>query len=94
LVAHAKQIFVDEVLRFVAGIDDVEQHFERCYRFAQKLASQDVGALPDLDDYLKCSSQLEYIAQLRRSLENEARTSPLTGRLAHHAPTLLPWALT
>jgi len=48
-------------------------HFENCYQLAQKLSGQNLSGMINLDDYLNCSSQLEYIHKLRNSLTN-ART--------------------
>ena len=47
---------------------EIEQRFERTYRFAMKLARLDPTSAVRLDKYLECATQEEYIERLRSSL--------------------------
>ncbi len=42
--------------------------FEKRYRLAEKLSNQDLSGVYSLDEYQKCSSQLEYVGRLRSAL--------------------------
>ena len=53
-------------------LDEIEDRFERCYRYARKLASLDPGEVIRLDEYLDCETQEGYIDRLRRALVNSS----------------------
>jgi hypothetical protein len=48
--------------------------FENRYGLAQKLSRQDLSGAIELDEYLNCRSQLEYVMKLRSALQNKATT--------------------
>ena len=72
-VRALEQIFLQSIGKIVdfeaPDLDDLELRFERLYRFAHKMRSHGSSATYDVDDYLKCGSQLEYIGKLRKSFE-------------------------
>lgn len=67
-----RQTFLSTINRIVdfnvSDLAHLEELFECRYGFAEKLHSQDISGMCDLDEYLKGSTQLHYIDRLRASL--------------------------
>jgi hypothetical protein len=59
-----------QIVDFDGGdLETVAARFETCYQLDQKLCAQKIPGRCDLQAYLKCSTQLDYVTQLRKSLE-------------------------
>jgi hypothetical protein len=73
-VDDLKNIFLANIRKLIDfNVDDqasMEDQFENDYQLDQKLSPQDVMALSDPEEYLKCGSQLEYVEKLRQALKS------------------------
>ena len=76
-VRALERIFLENIGRIVdfdiADIESLEGAFELRYGLSRKLESQDLTAQCDLSDYLRCSTQLEYVDRLRESMKKSQR---------------------
>jgi len=74
-VRALKKIFLSSINKILdfdgADLRNTEIRFEHRYQLAHKMRSHDSLAAYDVDDYLKCDAQLEYIGRLRKSLEDK-----------------------
>lgn len=75
-VRDLERIFLEKIRKVVdfEGCDGgaLTARFESGYHLEQKLSGQDLSEAIDLNDYLKCKSQLEYVVKLRRAMQKPA----------------------
>ena len=75
-VAEVKRIFLRNIRALIdfesRDLDNLENEFEDRFELSRKLNSGKFSVTSDIDVYLKCLTQLEYITKLRRSMEDPA----------------------
>ena len=71
-VVSLRNIFmriINQLLDFKCkNINNLEIEFEKRFKLSQKLCATDIAINTDIDEYLQCTSQLDYIRKLRMPL--------------------------
>lgn len=63
------QHHINTIMEFdCPDMEELEKEFESRFQLVRKLARLGLTAICDYEDYLACSSQLEYIGHLRKRL--------------------------
>lgn len=62
---------IRKIVKFESSPDALlTKNFEDSYGLSQKLSTQSLSGLSELDDYMKCGTQIDHIVKLRNSLKN------------------------